>query len=132
MDQSDLREIESRVMQAMAHLVEGRCGVKMAQLVTECELFLQERCDFLGQYKQVMRNCEALLMSMATEVSYLKVKRNLEAGCAAKFSDEVIEQFRCWEVRPEFLEGVKPAEVKRVRQCRDLTAQKVVLYQCLS
>lgn len=48
-----------------------------------------------------------------------------------QFPDDVVNEFRCWEVRPEFLEVLKPPEIKRVRQCREATAQKLQVYQNL-
>lgn len=65
---------------------------------------------------------------MAHEVNYLKLKRLTDPLITPLISDDLIAEFRCWEVRPEFLEAFKPAEVKRVRQCREATAQKIIIY----
>ena len=44
------------------------------------------------------------------------------------FSEQTINDFKCWEVRPEFLDKIKPHEVKKVRNSRNTTAQKFYLY----
>jgi hypothetical protein len=72
-----------------------------------------------------MRNSESLILSMANEVSYLKTKKIPEANLQAQFPDEIVNDFKCWEVRPEFLEPIKLPDIKRVRQCREATASKL-------
>lgn len=123
--------MEAKVIVLLGHVVEGRCGVRMPVLVTECDRFLQDYCPFLDQFKDLMRNSEFLILSMAHEVSYLKTKKLPETQMTVQFADEVVAEFKCWEVRPEFLEAFKAPEVKRVRQCRESTAQKMQVYQNL-
>lgn len=62
----------------LSHIVEGRCGLKMPTLVEECDRFLQEQCPFVSQFKDLMRNSEFLILSMAHEVNYLKAKKMTE------------------------------------------------------
>lgn len=130
--EAELRELETKVIVLLAHLVEGRQGVKMAELAKECDRFLDEHCSFLRGIKELMRNSEFLILSMAQEVSYLKAKKIADSPFLPQFSEEMLNEFKCWEVRPEFLETIfKPQDVKRVRSCRDATAQKLIIYQCL-
>jgi hypothetical protein len=122
-----LRELETKTIVLLTHLVEGRCGTKMQNLVSECDRFLSD-IACLGQFRELMRNSEFLILSMANEVSYLKAKKLPETQMIVAFPEEVVNEFRCWEVRPDFLEMFKPLEIKRVRQCRESTAQKMQAY----
>lgn len=126
-----MRELETKVILLLTHIVEGRCGVKMPTLVAECDRFIEENCPFIQPFRDLMRNSEFLILSMAHEVSYLKSKKLPETQMTVQFPDDVVSEFRCWEVRPEFLEVFKPPEIKRVRQCREATAQKLQVYQNL-
>ena len=104
----------------------------MPELAQECDRFLDEHCAFLNGMREMMRNSEFLILSMAHEVSYLKAKKSAESPVVPQFSEDLVGEFKCWEVRPEFLETIfKPQDVKRVRQCREATAQKLGIYQCL-
>jgi hypothetical protein len=95
----------------------------MAKLTSDCDDFIMAYCGFISaDLRGLVRNSESLIQSMAHEVSYLKLKRLMDSLTAPQIADELIAEFRCWEVRPEFLEAFKPAEVKRVRQCRETTA----------
>ena len=46
----------------LAHIVEGRTGVKLPSLAQEYEAFLDENCPNLTKLKDYMRDCESLIL----------------------------------------------------------------------
>jgi hypothetical protein len=45
--EAELRELETKVIMLLSHLVEGRCGERIQALALECDNYLLENCQFL-------------------------------------------------------------------------------------
>lgn len=56
-------------------------------------------------------------------MSFLKYK--------CEFPEQTTNNFACWEVKSEFIDQIKPHEIKKVRQSRQATAQKFYIYSSL-
>jgi hypothetical protein len=79
-----------------------------------------------------MRDCTALVQSSASKVEYLGVARMGHFKVKCEVPEQDFNNFSCWEVRAEFLDSIKPHELKKVRQSRNTAAQKYFIYLSLA
>ena len=75
LQENELLELETKTMLLLAPIIEGRTSTKLATLAQECRDYLDKHCPFLNSFSDIMRDCNSLVLTCASEVDYLSHKR---------------------------------------------------------
>lgn len=54
--ESEILELEARIILLIAHLIEGRVNISLNQLAEECRQYIEENCNYLAEFSDYMRD----------------------------------------------------------------------------